>query len=92
MVAFLGLLEQSQILVEQLLLRERDSIYTRHLRTLLIATPVGRARAQHLESLDWSRTHQVRTTTQVSKRTLSIRSDMSVFKVSNQFVLVRLPH
>ena len=40
-VATLGLFKKLEVFIKHLLLREGDTIYTRHLRTLLIAAPIG---------------------------------------------------
>ena len=89
MVAFFSLFHQHEIFVQHFLFRERNTINTCHLRTFFVATPVSTSHAQQLHSLDFSRIHQVRTTTKVSERTLSIKSDSTIFEVVNQLTFER---
>ena len=90
MVATLGFFKKLEILIKHLLLREGDTVDTRHLRTLFIATPVGGTYSHHLDSLDGSGRHQVRATAKVRILTLGIGGDMAVLKFFNQLILIRL--
>ncbi len=80
-VALLSLLKHSEIFVEHLLLREGDTIDTSHLLALCIATPESSGNACNLDSLDSASAHEVRTFTEVCKRSLCIGSDGTVFKI-----------
>ena len=80
-VALLGLLEHDKILVEHLLLRERDSVDTCHLLTLGIATPESTCNTCYLDGLDVTGRQQVRTGAEVGEVALSVCSDRSVFQI-----------
>ena len=90
MVATLGFFQELEILIKHLLLGEGDTIDTCHLRTLLIATPVGGTNSHHLDCLDRSGRHEVRAAAKVRVLSLSIGGNMTIFKFLNQLILVSL--
>ena len=89
-IALLGLFYQCQIFIKQFLFRERNCIYTSHLRTFLVTTPVSRRYGHYLHGLNRSCRKKVRTTAQICKVTLSIGRNMSVFQFFNQLILICL--
>ena len=90
MVALFSFLHEGDILIEQLLLGEGDAVDTCHLRTFLVATPVGGAHSRNLHSLDGCCIHEVGTTTEVCEGALRVSGDVTVLEVSNELVLVCL--
>ena len=70
-----------EILVEHLLLRERDAVDTGHLLALSIATPEGTCYACNLHCLDKASVHQVRTTAKVGEIALGICGDGAILQV-----------
>ena len=81
MVALLSLLQHHEILVEHLLLGERDTIQALHLLTSSVTTPEGTGNTRQLDGLDFARIHEVRTTAEVGEVTLRICRDRTVFQV-----------
>ena len=69
------------MLIEHLLLGERDAVYTGHLVALGIATPEGAGNACYLYSLYCSGAHEVRTAAQVGEGSLCVGCDGAVFKI-----------
>ena len=91
MVAFLCLFEHYEILIEHLLLGERDAIQTLQLLLRSITTPEGTCHIGQFDSLDGTCVYQVRATTKVGERTLCICSDGTVLKILvNMLALVGL--
>ena len=80
-VAFLGLLQQRQVLIQHRAFRERDGVDTRHHRSLLIAAPVSRRTTQHLHRFDVTGAEQVRALTEVRELTLGIGRDLAVLQL-----------
>ena len=80
-VALLGFLEHDEVVVEHLLLGERDAVETLHLLAAGIATPEGTGNAGQLDGLDFARVHEVRATAQVGEVALCIGGDGAVFEV-----------
>ena len=70
MVALLCLLQHEEILVQHLLLRERDTINTCQLVTLGITTPKGTGYTCQFHGFDSSCGHKMRTATQVGEISL----------------------
>ena len=75
MVAFLCFLQHHKILVEHLLLGERNTIKALHLFTGSIATPESTSDRSQLNGFDLTRIHEVWTTAEVGEITLCISSD-----------------
>ena len=88
MVALLGLLEESQVFVEHLLLGEGDAVDAHELLALLVAAPVGAGERHYLYSLDRRGRRDVRTATEIGKRSLRICGDMPVFKFADQLAFI----
>ena len=89
-VATLGFFKELEVFIKHLFLGERDAVNACHLGALFVATPVGRTYAHHLECLDGSGSHQVRTTAKVGVSTLCVGRNLTVFEFFNEFVLVSL--
>ena len=87
-VALLGLFQQYEILIQHFLLRESDTVDTCHHLAVFLSPPVSTGNGSQLDSLDRRGSHQVRTTAQVGKRTLRIRSDVTVFQFGNQLTFI----
>ena len=79
-VTFLGFFQQHQIFIQHFLFRECDTIDTGQHLTVFVTAPVSTGNSCQLDSLDRRSRHQVRTTAKVSKRTLGVGSNMSVFQ------------
>ena len=87
-VALLGLFQQYEILIQHFLLRESDTVDTCHHLAVFLSTPISAGNRSQLNSLDRCGSHQVRTTTKVSKCTLGISRNVSVFQFGDQFTFV----
>ena len=87
-VALLGFLEEGEILVEHLLLREGDAVEARQLLAFLVAPPIGPSHAQDLDGLDVGRVGNVRPTAKVGERALRIGRDGAVGQLADQLRLV----
>ena len=81
MVTLLGFLEHHEIIVEHLLLGERDTIEALHLLAISVTTPESTSNACKLDSLDFARIYKVRTTTEVREIALRISSDRTIFQI-----------
>ena len=90
MVAFLSFLQECEILIEHVFLRERDSIDARHHWACLIAAPVSGSTTEHFDSFDRFGRNQVRTSTEVGESTLCIGGDMSVLELRDEFAFICL--
>ena len=62
MVAFFGLLEQGEVLLEQASLWKRNSIDSSELGVLVVGTPVGTGHLHDLYGLDEARVRNVSAT------------------------------
>ena len=80
-VALLSLLENNQVLIEHLLLREADTVDTGHLLALGITAPESTSHTCNLHSLDKASVHQVRTTAKVGEIALGICGDGTILQV-----------
>ena len=80
-VALLSLLENHQVLIEHLLLREADTIDTGHLLALGITAPESTSHTCNLHSLDKTSVQQVRTTAKVGEIALGICGDGTILQV-----------
>ena len=80
-IALFGFLEHDKILVQKFLFRERNTIYSRHLFALGVATPERTGNACYLDGLDGSGADEVRATAKVGEIALCISGDCAVFKV-----------
>ena len=89
-VAFLGFLEQSEVLVEHLLLGECDAVDAHELVALLVTAPVGSGERGDLDSFDGGCGGDVRATTEVGKASLGIGCDGAVLKLGDELALVFL--
>ena len=89
-VTFLGFFQHYQIFIQHFLFRESDTIDTCHLFAVFLTSPVSTSYWQQLNSLNRSSRQQVRTTTKVGKRTLSVCTDVTIFQFRNQLTLVSL--
>ena len=87
MVAFLGLLEQHQVLLEHLLFGEGNAIDAGELRAGLVTAPIGTGKRHHLHGLDNAGRGDVRATAQVGEVALGIGSDVTVFQVVDELAL-----
>ena len=91
MVALLSLLENHQVLIEHLLLREADTVDTGHLLALGITAPECTSHTCNLHSLDQTCVQQVRTTAKVGEIALGICGDGAILQVLlNMLALVLL--
>ncbi len=90
MVAFLGLFEHHEILIEHLFLGEGDAIDANKLVAFFVATPVCTCKRKDFHSLDWCSSRKVRTTTQVGERALCICGDVAVLKLGYKLALIFL--
>ena len=80
-VALLSLLQHHEILVQHLLLRERDTVDTSHLLAVSVAAPESTRHARYLDGLDSTCRCEVRTAAEVGKRALRVCRDGTVLKV-----------
>ena len=80
-VALLSLLENNQVLIEHLLLREADTVDTGHLLALGITAPESTSHTCNLHSLDKTSVQQVRTTAKVGEIALGICGDGTILQV-----------
>ena len=80
-VALLSLLENHQVLIEHLLLREADTVDTGHLLALGITAPESTSHTCNLHSLDKTSVQQVRTTAKVGEIALGICGDGAILQV-----------
>ena len=91
MVTLLSLLKHHKILIEHLLLGERDAIETLHLLTCSITAPEGTSHTRELDGLDLTCIDKVRTTTKVREVTLCISRDRTILEVLlNMLALIGL--
>ena len=88
MVAFLGFFHQCQIFVQHLFLWESNTIQTNQLFTLFVTTPVSTGNTHYFNSLQIRSIRQVRTTTQVGKRTLRIGCNLTIFQFADKFCFI----
>ena len=80
-VALLSLLENHEVLIEHLLLREADTVDTGHLLALGITAPECTSHTCNLHCLDQTSVHQVRTTAKVGEVALGICGDGTILQV-----------
>ena len=90
MVAFFGFFQHCQIFIQHLFLWESNTINTRHLFAVFLPSPISTGYRKQLNSFDRCSRHQVRTTAKVSKRTLCISSNVTIFQFGNQFTFICL--
>ena len=81
MVSLLCLFNHHQVLIKHFFLGERNAIKTLHLLTIGISTPKGTCHTCQFHSLDCTRIEQMRTLTQICKRTLCIGGNRSIFQI-----------
>ena len=84
-VAFLGLLQHRQVLVEHRLFREGDAVDTGQHLVVLVAAPIGAGDRGQLDRLDEARVRQVRPAAQVGKITVRVEADRTVLEGADQF-------
>ena len=90
-VTLLSLLENYQVLIEHLLLREADTVDTGHLLALGITAPESTCHTCNLHCLDKASVHQVRTTAKIGEIALGICGDGTILQVLlNMLALVSL--
>ena len=90
MVALLGLFQSHEILVQHLLLGERDAVDAGHHGSLLVAAPVGSSQREQFERLDGRGGHEVRTLAEVDVVALCVSGNLAVLQLGNQLILIRL--
>jgi hypothetical protein len=88
MVAFLGLFEHNQILVEHFFLRESDAVKTCQLRPFFVATPIGTCRTQYFYGFNIRSVGQMRTPAKIGETALSVGGDGSVLQFVDQLHFV----
>ena len=81
MVAFFGLFEQGEVLLEHAGLWERHAIDSSELGILVVGTPVGTGHLHDLYSLDEARVGNVSATAEVGKVCVVAEGDAAVFEV-----------
>ena len=88
MVAFLGLLEQGEVLVEFLLFGEGDGVDTGELFAFLVATPVSTCQVYDFQSFDGAEIDQVRTAAQVGELARLVERNCAVLQLADKLQLV----
>jgi hypothetical protein len=87
-VALLGFLEQDKILVEHLLLGERNAVYAHELLAFLVSAPVCACKGKDFDGLYRGGGGKVWPAAEVGEGSLCICGDMSVLKFAYEFALV----
>ena len=88
MIALFSFFHQRQVFIQHFLFRESNTINTSQHLTVFMATPVCTCHRSQFDSLDRSSSQQVRTTAKISKSSLRIGSNMTVFQFGYQFAFV----
>ena len=91
MVAFLGLFQELQILLEVFLLGEGNPVNTGQHLAILIPAPISPGNRSQLERLDKRGIRDMRPAAQIGERAVGIKGNRTIGQIVNQIQLVLVP-